>query len=121
MDPFDSGGRGAIDVPGAARLRNRGDQPERDFFRAHGGAHDGTAARTGKEFSRFRAGTGPCAMVATGDLGQAAAFDGAEWESAADCRIRLHRQGKGQASEGGLNEDLGGEPTRGAGTKPPRK
>ncbi len=28
-----------------------GVEPERDFFRADGGAHDGPAARTGKEFS----------------------------------------------------------------------
>src|SRR5260370_38143862 len=107
MDPFDGGGRGAIDVSGAARFRNHGDEPERDFFRADGGAHDGTAARAGKEFSRFGAGTGPGAMGTARDLGQAAAFDGAEWESAADCRIWVYRQGGGEASEGVSHGNVG--------------
>src|SRR5258708_2469399 len=99
MDSLDGGGRGAIDVPGVARIRNHSDKPQRNFFRADGGAHHGTAAGAGAEFSRFRARTGPRTMGAAGNLGPAAAFDGVERESVADCRIWIDRQGSGEAGE----------------------
>ena len=41
MGAFDGIGRSAIDVPGVARIRHRGDQPARDFFGADGRAYDG--------------------------------------------------------------------------------
>src|SRR5205814_7532485 len=100
VDPFDGGGRGAIDVSGAAQFRNPSDKPERNILRADGEAHNGSAARAGKKFSGFGAWTGPRAMGSVGELGQAAALDGAEWESFADCRVRIDRQGSSEAGEG---------------------
>jgi len=56
VDPFDGDWRGAIDVPGAAGLRNPRDESKRNIFGAHGGAHDGLAAGACAEFSGTRCG-----------------------------------------------------------------
>src|SRR5260370_1813963 len=99
MDSLNGGRRGAIDVPRAAGFRNHGDEPQRDFFRADGGAHYGTAACAGAGFCRFRALARPRAMGAAGNLGPAAAFDRTERESVADCRVWVDRQGSGEAGK----------------------
>ena len=56
MDSLDSGGRSAADVSRVAGFRHRGDESQRDFFRSHGGAHDGAAAGAGAKSSRLGAG-----------------------------------------------------------------
>jgi hypothetical protein len=58
------------------------------------------AAGAGAEFSGLGTRARPGAMGAAGNLGQAAALDGAEWESAAHRGLRLDRAGSGEAGEG---------------------
>src|SRR5882762_588798 len=90
VDSLHGGRRGAIDVPGAARLRNHGDKSERDILGAHGGAYDGLTAGAGAELSGLGAAAGSRALVAAGIVGQAAALDGNQWESAGDRGLHFH-------------------------------
>src|SRR6267143_1492771 len=113
VDPFDGSGRGAIDVRGATRLRNHGDESERNIFGAHGGTHNGPAAGAGEELSGLGAAPGSRALVAAGIVGQAAALDGNQWEGAADRGLRIDREGSGKTGEGVRDEHLGRDAIRG--------
>jgi len=93
MDSLDGGGRSAADVSRVAGFRHHGDESRRDFFRSHGGAHDGPAAGAGAKSSRLGAASGAGALGAAGDMGSAAGPHRVEWASVADRGIWFDRPG----------------------------
>src|SRR5216684_2698184 len=62
-------------------------------------AGGGRPAGAGAELSGLGAAPGSRALVAAGIVGQAAALDGNQWQSAADRGLRIDREGSGEAGE----------------------
>src|SRR6266446_6085478 len=98
MDSFDRGGCIPVNVSGIAAVGRGSDQRQRNFFRANGRAHHGPVAGACAKLSGLGALSGPGEMVGTRFVGQTAAFDGDQWQRAADRRLWINRTRTGAAS-----------------------
>src|SRR6267378_1441190 len=78
-----------------------------------GGDSKAVAGNASPELAGLGAAAGSRALVAAGIVGQAAALDGNQWESAGDRGLRIDREGSGKTGEGVRDERVGRDAIRG--------